>query len=165
MKWLIVAMLALGTTQLPLTVGAQTTEVDHLTKSQLLEKAKSIEQTAASSGGNASVTLAKYPEHFTMLALKEKSGGAEIHRKFADFFYVVRGEATLLTGGSIPDAKDSGPDEVKGSTVKDGVSTVLREGDFVHIPANVPHQLILPTGGEFIYFVIKVNESRAGSGS
>jgi len=28
----------------------------------------------------------------------------------------------------------------------------------VHIPASVPHQILVPDGGTFVYFVIKVKE-------
>jgi quercetin dioxygenase-like cupin family protein len=34
----------------------------------------------------------------------------------------------------------------------------LNPGDVVHIPATVPHQMLVPDGSTFIYFVIKVKE-------
>jgi quercetin dioxygenase-like cupin family protein len=42
--------------------------------------------------------------------------------------------------------------------VLNGVETKLNQGDIVHIPATVPHQLLLREGGTFLYFVIKVKE-------
>ena len=36
-----------------------------------------------------------------------------------------------------------------------GEEKTLEEGDIVHIPAHVPHQLLL-TSKEFTYFVLKV---------
>ena len=46
----------------------------------------------------------------------------------------------------------------RGKSVLNGVETNLNQGDIVHIPATLPHQLLLPKGGTFLYFVIKVKE-------
>jgi mannose-6-phosphate isomerase-like protein (cupin superfamily) len=137
---------------------AQLPAVDHTTPSQLLEKEKELKQMAATKDGSASVKISEYPNHFTMLAYRAKSGGGEIHQKNADFFYVVQGSATLLTGGKLVNAAPQGPDEMRGTAVEGGTETPLHEGDFVHIPAGVPHQLVLPSGQDFCYFVIKVKE-------
>jgi mannose-6-phosphate isomerase-like protein (cupin superfamily) len=137
--------------------SAQSATVDHLTQSELLSKALALEAEASPSG-SASVKLAEYPNHFTMIALRKKDGGAEIHENFADFFFIVRGKATLVTGGTLVDAQTVSPGEIRGTQVRDGARTPLAKGDVVHIPANVPHQLLLPKHGEFIYFVIKVKE-------
>jgi mannose-6-phosphate isomerase-like protein (cupin superfamily) len=136
---------------------AQTATVDHFTQGQLMEKAQQLEQKAED-GGSASAKLAEYPNHFTMIALRKRSGSAEVHQKYADFFFVVKGKATLVTGGTVVDPQTSGPGEIGGSSVSGGTRTQLAEGDVVHIPASVPHQLLLPEHGEFVYFVIKVQE-------
>jgi mannose-6-phosphate isomerase-like protein (cupin superfamily) len=135
----------------------QTAQVDHMTQSQMLEKAGEFELAAASSGA-AGTKLADYPNHFTMITLRKKSGSAEIHQQFADIFFVVRGDATLVNGGEMVDAKTETAGEIRGTSVKGGVQTLLRAGDYVHIPAGVPHQLVLPEHGDFVYFVLKVRE-------
>jgi mannose-6-phosphate isomerase-like protein (cupin superfamily) len=157
MKRSIATAAILSAAMLPIVVSAQTAIVDHLTTAEILQKAQQLEQKAAESG-SASVKLDEYPNHYTMVALREKSGGAEVHENYADFLFIVRGKATLLTGGTVVDAKTTSPGEIKGSSVRDGTSTALSEGDVVHIPANVPHQMVLPDHGELIYFVIKVKE-------
>ena len=126
-------------------------------EAKCLPKAQQLNERASKTG-SASTKLAEYPNHYTMVAMRTKDGGAEIHEHYADFFFVLRGKATLMTGGTVVDAKTSAPGETKGSAVKDGTATSLGEGDMVHIPANVPHQLLLPDHGEFVYFVIKVKE-------
>jgi mannose-6-phosphate isomerase-like protein (cupin superfamily) len=138
--------------------AAQTITVDHLTQSQLVEKAKELNAKAQGPEGVASSKLNEYPNHFTMIALRSKNGGAEIHENYADFFFVVRGRAKLLTGGTVQDAKTVDPGEIRGKSVLNGVETSLNQGDIVHIPAAVPHQLLLPEGETFLYFVIKVKE-------
>ena len=136
---------------------AQST-VDHVTQSELLQKAETLKADAAAHDGSASVKLSEYPNHFTMISLREKDGGAEVHQKYADIFYVMQGAATLTTGGTVVDPKEATAGEIRGSAVQGGTSISLHQGDFVHIPAGVPHRLVLAGGGPFIYYVIKVAE-------
>jgi mannose-6-phosphate isomerase-like protein (cupin superfamily) len=152
-----IASIALAAFTLPFAV-AQTLTVDHLTQSQLIEKAQELDAKAQGPDGMASSRLNEYPNHFTMISLRHKDGGAEIHENYADSFFVIRGSATLLTGGVVQDGKTVSPGEIRGKSVLSGVATTLNQGDIVHIPATVPHQLLLPEGGTFIYFVIKVKE-------
>jgi mannose-6-phosphate isomerase-like protein (cupin superfamily) len=137
---------------------AQTVKVDHFTQSELVEKAQALNPKAQGPDGSASVKLDDYPNSFTMIALRHKDGGAEVHENYADFFYVVQGHATLLSGGTVQDAKTTSPGEIRGASVQNGDRTSLSEGDIVHIPAAVPHQLLLADGSTFIYFVVKVKE-------
>lgn len=137
---------------------AQAPTVDHWTPSQILAKASELDPKAHGPDGTASTKLEEYPNHYTMVALRHKNGGAELHENFADFFYVVKGHATLLTGGPLQDEKTVSPGELRGTAVESGARTVLNKGDVVHIPAGVSHQLLIPTGSTFVYFVIKVKE-------
>jgi mannose-6-phosphate isomerase-like protein (cupin superfamily) len=154
---LTIASLVLAASVVPF-AGAQTLTVDHLTQSQLIEMAKELNAKAQGPEGLASSKLKEYPNHFTMIALRGKNGGAEVHENYADFFFMVRGSAKLLTGGTVQDARTVDPGEIRGKAVLNGVETTLNQGDIVHIPAAVPHQLLLPEGGTFLYFVIKVKE-------
>ncbi len=158
MRTIMRTMIVLATATLSSVAWAQSVTVDHLSQSQLLEKGKALGPTASASGGSASAKLSEYPNHYTMVALRKQTGGAEIHEKYADFFYVLQGQATLTTGGSLVNSKETSPGEFRGTAVKDGSQLSPREGDFVHVPANVPHQLLLADGSEFVYFVIKVAE-------
>jgi mannose-6-phosphate isomerase-like protein (cupin superfamily) len=154
---LTIASLILAAAAIPF-AGAQTLTVDHLTQSQLLEKAQELKAKAQGPEGAASSKLNEYPTSFTMIALRGKDGGAEVHENYADFFFVVQGSAKLLSGGTVQDGKTVSEGEIRGKSVMNGAETTLNQGDIVHIPATVPHQLLLPTGGTFLYFVIKVKE-------
>jgi mannose-6-phosphate isomerase-like protein (cupin superfamily) len=154
---LTIASLALVASALPL-AGAQTLTVDHLTQSQIIEKAQELNAKAKGPEGAASSKLNDYPNSFTMIALRGKNGGAEVHEEYADFFFVVSGSAKLLSGGTVQDGKSVSAGEIRGKSVLNGVEIALNQGDIVHIPATVPHQLLLPEGGTFLYFVIKVKE-------
>lgn len=139
--------------------AAQTHAIDHLTQAQLRQMAPALEARARAQGGSASVKLATYPNHLTMVALRVKSGGAEVHAHYADIFYVVRGHATLVTNGKVLDPENKGEGETIGAGLEGGSRQPLNPGDFVHIPAGVPHQLLLLKGGVFEYYVIKVKEN------
>ncbi|HET6169231.1 MAG TPA: hypothetical protein VFE01_03575, partial [Terracidiphilus sp.] len=74
-----------GLLLLSVAMGAQTQTMksDHWSKAQLLERAKHLQELAAKGDGSASETLEEYPHHYTMLAFRQKSGGGELHQKFA----------------------------------------------------------------------------------
>jgi len=139
--------------------SAQTMESDHWSRAELLERAKHLQELAGKGDGSASETLEKYPHHYTMLAFRRSSGGGELHQYFADVFYVLDGHATVLTGGQLVDPKTTAPGEVRGKSVEGGKHQELRAGDVVHIPAGMPHQMLLNQGDSITYFVIKVEES------
>ena len=153
-----IAALTLISAASPWHLTAQSPAADLATRSQLLEKEKELKQKALSGDGASSVKLSDYGNHFTMLSYRSKSGGAELHAKFADIFYVIEGSATLQTGGKLVNPTQTSSDEPRGTAVEGGTETFLREGDFAHIPAGVPHRLIIPDGTDFCYYVIKVRE-------
>ena len=130
---------------------------DQYSPADLMAMEKTLEQKADASG-LATETLKKYASDYTMLAFRSKSGKAELHEKFADFYFVVGGEATLVSGGHIVNSATTAPGEVRGDSVQDGKETKLKKGDIVHIPANIPHQLVLAKGATFQYFIVKVQE-------
>ena len=117
-------------------------------------------ELAAKSDGSASETLEKYPHHYTMLAFRQHSGGGELHQNFADIFYILDGRASVLTGGSLVDEKTSGPGEMRGKSVEGGSRQELKAGDVVHIPAGMPHQMLVAEGESITYYVVKVEETR-----
>lgn len=152
-----IVVMAMAACVLPV-AAAQTLVVDHLTQSQMIEQTQQLIAKAQGPSGTASAKLNEYPNHYTMIALRHKDGGAEIHANFADFFLVVQGSATLVTGGTVEGGKEQSPGEIRGGVVRNGTSMTLNPGDVVHIPATVPHQMLVPEGSTFIYFVIKVKE-------
>jgi mannose-6-phosphate isomerase-like protein (cupin superfamily) len=132
---------------------------DHWTPTQLLDRARHLKQLAAQGDGSASEMLEKYPHHYTMLAFRSISGGGELHRDYADLFYILDGHATLLTGGELMEPRTTASGETRGSSVKGGSRQELKAGDVAHIPAGVAHQMMLAQGGTVTYFVVKIQES------
>ena len=122
-----------------------------------------LEQARQRPDGIASVTLERYPGHFTMLTARTKPGGAELHKNFNDFFIVLDGEATAVTGGTVEGAREVSPGEIRGTRVVGGTEQPMHRGDVVHIAPGVPHQTVVPEGKYFLYYVIKVQAPDAAS--
>ncbi|HWG20110.1 MAG TPA: hypothetical protein VG225_06225 [Terracidiphilus sp.] len=139
-------------------VSAQTMKLDHWTHDQLMQRAQHLREQAAQHDGSASETIEKYPHHYTMLAFRSRSGGGELHENYADVFFIVDGRATVVTGGDLADRKTTDPGEIRGSGVNGGSRQDVKAGDVVHIPAGVPHQMLVPEGSTVTYFVVKVQE-------
>jgi len=86
---------------------------------------------------------------------REKPGQAEIHTKDADVIYVQQGSATFITGGVAVDAKETAPDELRGSSIRNGQTRQIAQGDVIVVPHGVPHQFLEVTN-PFLYYVVKV---------
>jgi mannose-6-phosphate isomerase-like protein (cupin superfamily) len=155
---LLPSILAAASLIFALGVQAQTMQSDHWSSAQLKERAEHLKELAATGNGSASETLSTYPRHFTMLAYRSRSGTGELHQHFADIFSIVDGHATLLTGGQLIDPKVLRPGEITGTAVQRGSVQELHAGDIVHIPAGMPHQMLVAPGDTVTYFVVKVEE-------
>jgi mannose-6-phosphate isomerase-like protein (cupin superfamily) len=129
---------------------------------ELAQRGKVLLELARSSGGSAAITLAQYKGHYTMLTARTASGGAELHGHFADFLFVVDGEGTEMTGGTMVDPRPGANGEVRGKTLEGATPHALHKGDVIHIPAGTPHQAIEAPGQTITIFVIKVEEPAAG---
>ena len=104
----------------------------------------------------ASQDLARYGNHYTMLAHREETGSSEVHEHEADIFVIEDGEAVIVTGGKVVNPKTQKPGEIRGSSITGGERHTLATGDIIHIPAGTPHQLLIEKGKPFTYFVVKV---------
>ena len=104
----------------------------------------------------ASADLARYGNHYTLLARREATGSAEVHEHEADIFVIEGGEAIIVTGGKVVNGHTEKAGEIRGSSIEGGERHQLAAGDIIHIPAGTPHQLLIDKGKPFTYFVIKV---------
>lgn len=64
---------------------------------------------------------------------------ASVHETEAEMFYVIDGGATLVTGGRLIESTRTGPNLSSTKGVEGGVAQKLSKGDFVMVPAGVPH--------------------------
>ncbi len=155
MKWAIsvVMLLALGLSATAQSGG----KADLFSAAQIRTQLATLDAQAATSG-SAGTTLADYGSHKVQISVRTASGGAEVHAHFNDVMIVQQGSATLITGGSVVDAK-TGPDgETKGTSIEGGQSRAIAVGDLVTVNAGVPHQILVPAGTTYSAIVIKVRQ-------
>jgi mannose-6-phosphate isomerase-like protein (cupin superfamily) len=138
------------------TALSQTSAAVTYSPDQLIQLADEMREQAKPSKEPATGILEKHLDTSTILAFRDRDGKAEMHEQFGDVFVVLRGTATLVTGGTIASPTTTTPGETRGVSVQEGVRKKLQEGDIVHIPAGVPHQLLLDSGGSFTYYVVKI---------
>ncbi|HEY6488205.1 MAG: hypothetical protein WCC26_18110 [Terracidiphilus sp.] len=132
--------------------------LDHMAAPILLERAAHLRKLARLGDGSASEVLKKYPQHAIHLLVRSRNGGAEQHARFEDLFFVLEGRAALLTGGTVADAKTIASGEVRGSAVEGGLVQDLRAGDVAHVPAGLPHQMLV-SGDKFVTcLVVKIEQ-------
>ena len=85
---------------------------------------------------------------------RDGPGMAEIHDTETDVVYVLDGAATLITGGSVVDAKRTEPGQIRGPAIEGGQSRRIGKGDVVVIPNGTPH-LFKDVQAPLLYFVVK----------
>ncbi|MFZ1087131.1 MAG: hypothetical protein WAN35_19380 [Terracidiphilus sp.] len=132
--------------------------LDHWSPAALLERAAALREQAERGDGAASLTLQEFPRHCAMLLVRTGDGLAELHENFADLFYVLDGSAALVTGGVVAEAHSIGPGETRGSAVEGGARQQLRAGDVAHVPAGLPHQMLVASGQTVTCLVMKIQE-------
>jgi mannose-6-phosphate isomerase-like protein (cupin superfamily) len=133
--------------------------LDHWTSAVLLERAAYLHKLARQGDGSAGETLKEYPQHCAMLSFRSRDGEAEIHENFADVFYVLEGRATLVTGGTVAGARLTKPGETRGTSIEGGARQELRAGDVAHVPAGLPHQMLVAGEQTVTCLVMKVQEN------
>ena len=84
---------------------------------------------------------------FNILEESEMNGEPEVHRAHADLWGCLEGEAVFTCGGTLSGASprlapDGSPNEqeLKGEKVEGGEDVTVAPGDWLWIPAGVPHQ-------------------------
>src|SRR5215470_3124682 len=86
---------------------------------------------------------------------REGPGMVEAHTKDTDILYVLKGSATIVTGGTMVDGKPTAADEIRGREITGGESRKLVPGDAMIIPNGVPHWF-KEVQAPFLYYVVKV---------
>jgi quercetin dioxygenase-like cupin family protein len=97
----------------------------------------STEQLAAAvaTGG----PLAHGSDYIVSVSRRDKGGQSEVHDDETDTFYIMEGDATFVTGGTLEGAKTTGPGQIRGSGINGGTTHMLSKGDVITIPKGIPH--------------------------
>src|SRR5438034_11437489 len=96
--------------------------------------------------------LVTAPDLLVQGSHRDKAGQVEVHDKETDVIYMVDGEATFVTGGTMVGGKTTRPGQWLGSDIKGGQTHHLAKGDVIVVPPHwfkeVPHSVS--------YYVVKV---------
>ena len=112
--------------------------------------------TAAFAAGSPLIEVGDYKIHASRR--ESKPGLAEIHTRDTDIIYVLKGTATLVTGGRAVDVQSTGAEELRGSAIAGGESREIAPGDVVVVPNGTPHWF-QRVQGPLLYYVVKVRQA------
>ncbi len=121
-------------------VGAQSAPPEKIvaTNSEIMAmvaKAKADRKPNQPTFAQPLLALAPYGAN---LEYRAAVGPSSVHTKYAEFFYVIDGSATLMTGGKLVNEKRNG-NNFSGTAIEGGSSRPVSKGDFVIVPPNTPH--------------------------
>lgn len=94
-----------------------------------------------------------------LVGVRNKPGDVEIHEQFDDVAIIRSGHGVLRTGKNVRGHKESGKAGARewlGGVIEDGQDRNLSPGDFIVVPAMLPHQYIPAPGESLSYWLIKV---------
>jgi mannose-6-phosphate isomerase-like protein (cupin superfamily) len=86
---------------------------------------------------------------------RDKAGQVEVHDKETDVIYVIEGDATFVTGGTMIGGKVTKAGQSLGTDIQGGDTHHLTKGDVVVVPAGVPHWF-KDVPQSINYYVVKV---------
>ena len=106
--------------------------------------------------------------NFTLvMGARNAPGEGEVHMQFADVIFVVKGSATLVTGGKLSGAQENAinpstgkpfpKDEPRGPSVVGGESHHIAAGDVIVVPNGVPHWFS-EVEGPLCYHLVKIRQ-------
>jgi oxalate decarboxylase/phosphoglucose isomerase-like protein (cupin superfamily) len=163
---LFVPMLALSAQHLPRGTATDVSSAEIQTMVQKTASAPVSDQAIRVVSINDEYNVGIGVVHRAKTAGRGAGGGIE-HSQITEIYHVIDGNATLVTGGTIENPKESGPDSqvVKvlngpstgGGTVQNGVSRKVGPGDVVIIPPNTPHWFSEITSDQIVYLVVRVD--------
>ena len=88
-------------------------------------------------------------------AHRSEPGQVEVHETETDVLYIIEGEATFITGGTMVGGKLTRPGQFLGTDIKGGTTHHLIKGDVITIQAGTPHWF-KEVPKSVNYFVVKV---------
>ena len=99
--------------------------------------------------------IAAGADYIALGAKRTGPGQVEVHDKETDTFYVIDGEATFVTGGKMIGGKISRPNQWLGTSIEGGETHHLKKGDFIEVPAGMPHWF-KEVPSSINYYVVKI---------
>ncbi len=136
---------------------AQQATVIHTAAELAQLEAKLTAAAKASPTGAGIAPIDDFHTYNSILAVRVKTGEAELHKDWADQIIIEKGTVTLVTGGTLTGEHPvpNQPGEIRAAGIQGGTEVTLHPGDVVHIPAGLPHWVKLAPGAQTTYIVFK----------
>ena len=108
------------------------------------------------------VNKGEYNIGVAVLNRESNSTNFEEHSKISEIYYIISGDATLVTGGTIEDMKPEAPSPKlgpswSGTHIRNGVSREVHPGDVVVIPQNTPHGFTNFKSDKVAYLSVRID--------
>jgi len=122
--------------------------------------AKEVEALTAKPGPGAQTAFPVDHEDYDVeyAQRSDKGNEPEVHTYRTHYIHVISGEAKLTYGGTVTNARETGPGQVRGDGIAGGKSMTVKTGDFIQIPAGMPHLFDVAAGGKFRYVVFDARQ-------
>ena len=121
--------------------GGQNQPAPSITETKIVtaaELATIVAGTPKDRNGNANfIRLAPYNVNMEHRIMGQ---AAAVQETEAEMFYVIDGAGTLVTGGKLTGEQRTNPENLSGTGIEGGVSKRVAKGDWILVPASVPHQ-------------------------
>jgi quercetin dioxygenase-like cupin family protein len=134
MKRLLLPLLVLASPAV-----AQTAPADVASDAEIRAKVASLAETMKDGRTFAYQPLLKDGKTVAALEYWKAPGRPAVHPDEAEYAIVIEGAGTLVSGGTMADAKETGPGLVEGSRIDGGTTRRLTPGTVILVPAGVPH--------------------------
>ena len=123
--------------------------------SEITDRAKAAKVDATGMAGGPIGSLSGYT---AIVVRRDKTGESEIHERLADIMIVTEGEATLKIGGTMIEGHPTTAGEVRGKGLTGSTDKKIGPGDIVHVPAGLPHWVVVPEGKQLSYLLLKLDK-------
>ena len=104
--------------------------------------AKEVEALTSQPGPGAHTAFpVDHEDYYVEYAQRSDQGNEpEVHTHWTHYIQVLSGEATLIYGGKVSNSRETGPGQIRGDAIVGGTTITVRAGDFLQIPAGMPHE-------------------------
>ncbi len=118
--------------------------------------AKEVEALTDKPGPGAKTAFpVDHENYYVEYAQRTDQGNVpEVHVHWTHYIHVLSGQATLIYGGSVSNAKETGPGQIRGDAIVGGTTMTVRAGDFLQIPAGMPHEFSATGPGVKFRYVV-----------
>jgi len=104
--------------------------------------------------GAKTAYLGDHENYFVEYATRSDTGNVpEVHTHWTHYIHILAGEGMLTYGGTVSNPRETAPGQIRGDGIVGGTGMAVHEGDYVQIPAGMPH-LFNPAPGTKLRYVV-----------